>query len=153
MLTEVCQYLRNWFARAQCYGKFTIANGTLNTQYDTGVAFSSIPLVNGQYFRIVGSALNDGVYQYPTYALHDETFDGAVWTMAVPPAVIAIVDEIKAWQDLYNKPDSQMMSPFTSESFGGYSYTKGSGRTDDGSGEGISWKNVFAARLSPWRKI
>ena len=77
MLTEVCQYLRNWFQRAQLYGTFTIQDGELQSQFDNGAEFSAIPVIDGQYVRIFGSALNDGAHQFPTSALKDETFDGA----------------------------------------------------------------------------
>ena len=46
------------------------------------------------------------------------------------------------------------MSPFNSESFGGYSYSKSSGgagdSTKDKSG---TWQGAFGAELQPWRKI
>lgn len=150
MITEVLAYLRNWFTRAMCFGSFTIENGELQTQYDTGVSFGAINMKDGQYFRIVGSDLNDGVYQYPTYSLSDEVFDGAVWLLAVPPAVLSIVHEIEAWQEKNGSADSAAMSPFQSESFGGYTYSKG------GSADGaaaVTWESVFGKRLSPWRKI
>ena len=150
MMEEICQYLRNWFTRAQCYGEFTIINGELQTQYDTGSEFSNISIVEGQYFRIIDSKLNDGVYKYPTNKLKDETFSGAVWTMSIPAAVEGIAKEIADWQTKYGGADSQMLSPFTSESFGGYSYSKGSSANAAG---GITWANVFGSRLAPGRKI
>lgn len=153
MLTEVCQYLRNWFTRAQCYGEFTISNGQLQTQYDDGMSFLNVPLINGQYFRIIGSVLNDGVYKYPATGLKDEVFSGAVWTMGVPPAVLAIDKEIDEWSAKYNTADSAMLSPFQSESFGGYSYTKGGGGSSESGSSAPSWASVFGARLAPWRKI
>lgn len=148
MLTEVCQYLRNWFTRAMYFGTFKIENGELQTQFDSG----GIDVIAGQYVRIIGSRLNDGVYQYPTEDLQDEEFNGAVWTMSVPPAVLSIVQDIITWQEKYNTADSEMLSPYTSESFGGYSYSKGS-NSSASDGGGTSWKNVFATRLAPWRKI
>lgn len=151
MLTEVCQYLRYWFQRAQLYGTFTIQDGELQTQFDNGAEYSAIPVIDGQYVRIIGSALNDGVHQFPTSDLNDETFDGAVWVMSVPPAVLSIISDIEAWQAKYNKVDSTMLSPFTSESFGGYSYSKGSAAGGDNGG--VTWKSVFGARLAQWRKI
>lgn len=150
IMTEICQYLRNWFTRAQCYGTFKIENGSIELVYDTGVSFSNIPLVPGQYYRIIGSKLNDGVHKHPD-TLRDETFDGAVWTMGVPVDLEIIAQEINAWQTKYNNADSAMLSPYNSESFGGYSYTKG-GNNGTGSG-GLTWKDVFGNRLSPWRKI
>lgn len=152
MLTEIFAWLRNWFPRSQLLGTFVIEGGNLRLTYDDGAAFSNVPLVNGQYFRIINSNLNDGVYKYPETHLADETFDGAVWTMGVPPAVIAIIKDIKDWQDKYGGVDSTAMSPYTSESFGGYSYTKANGGDADNSA-GASWQSVFGKRLSHWRKI
>ena len=106
-------------------------------------------LVVGQYFRIIGSTFNDGVYQYGTGGLTDETFDGAVWALAVPAAFISLVEDVEAWRDKY---ESAANSPFQSESFAGYSYTKSSANSNSG-GSVTGWQGVFAARLNKWRKI
>lgn len=144
MLTELCQELKNWFDVDRRFGTFVIEDGELSASF----------LQAGQYFRIVGSVFNDGVYQYPAAELNDETFDGAVWAMAVPPDVIALADEIEAWCAKYQGADSAAMSPFASESFGGYSYSKGSGGSSSGgSGGSGSWQGAFASRLNLWRKI
>lgn len=146
MMTEVCQYLRNWFEKDKLQGTFTITN--------EGIAYSdgsALPIVNGQYFRVVNSALNDGVYKYGEDTLIPEEFEGAVWVMAVPPYVAALVTEIKNWQSKYGGSDSEAMSPYTSESFGGYSYSKNTGYSGDTGGNG--WQSMFGSRLSPWRKI
>lgn len=115
-----------------------------------------INILDGQYFRIVGSVFNDGVHQKGDEdALHDETFSGSVWAMAVPPAVIALAEDIQAWQDKYGGVDGIAMSPYSSESFGGYSYSKASGgswNSDSDSGA-VTWQSVFADRLNRWRKI
>ncbi len=144
MLTELCQELRNWFDKERHFGTFVIENGSID--------LSEAGIQNGQYFRIVGSVFNDGVHQYPAADLTDETFDGAVWAMAVPQAVITLNQDIMAWQRKYGTADSEAMSPFTSESFGGYSYSKGSGSSGSGAG-GVSWKSACASRLSLWRRI
>lgn len=152
MLTEICQELRNWFDRNQSkyYGKITISGGVLS------VEDSSFVLQNGQYYRIIGSLFNDGVHKYGGDQLTNEnTFDGAVWSMAIPPAVVALAMDIEAWQAKYGGVDSQAMSPFNSESFGGYSYSKsggGSGASSANGGAG-TWQGVFAKRLNAWRKI
>ena len=150
MLTEVLAYLRNWFERAKFFGIFQIVNGTLRTQYSNGIAFLEITPKDGQYIRIIGSALNDGVYQWPVEGLHDEEFDGAVWLLAVPPILSAIVNDIEDWQAKNGSADSAAMSPFQSESFGGYSYSKGSSASG---GSALTWQDAFKGRLSPWRKI
>ena len=116
VLTELCQELRNWFDRNQpkYYGEFAIENGVL-------VLSGDMSLRDGQYFRVIGSALNDGVHKYGVYgdSLTDEEFTGAVWAMAIPPAVVDLAKEISDWIDKYG---DVMTSPFSSESFGGYSY-------------------------------
>ena len=142
MLTELCAELKNYFLRDReadiHYGEYTISGGSIDLPF----------LLDGQYFRIVGSVLNDGVYQYPVYGLTDEEFTGAVWAMAVPPAVVALADDIEAWNE--NNADA-LASPYTSESFGGYSYTKASGNAE--SGGAYSWKDQFASRLTKWRRL
>lgn len=143
MLTELCAELKNYFLRDQSLdihsGTFEISEGSIELPF----------LINGQYFRIVGSVLNDGVYKYPTYGLRDETFTGAVWAMAVPPAVVELAAEIEKWT-LDNA--ETLASPYQSESFGGYSYSVKSGSANGGLG-GLSWKDQFAARLSKWRRL
>ena len=148
---EVCQYLRNWFDRKQPHfvGDITIENSALQQTYGLKV---------GQYFRIVGSTLNDGVYQYPVTTLTDETFTGAVWGMALPNIFIELLNDIEAWKNKFNSLDTrdgqQTMSPFNSESFGGYSYSKSSGGAGDTSKDKSgTWQGVFGARLAPWRKM
>ena len=138
MLTEICAELRNWFV---------VPDGVhIQTYTVSGGSIAPLDfLQDGQYFRIVGSVFNDGVYQYPATSLTDEVFDGAVWSMAVPPAVIDLAAEIEE----YNKSDAGKASPFTSESFGGYAYTKAT----DANGVPISWQKAFADRLSKWRKL
>ena len=146
MLTEVCAYLKNYFIRPDediHVGEFAIEDGSIELPF----------LLNGQYFRIVGSALNDGVWQYPETHLQDETFSGAVWAMRVPPSLIALADEIKDWQTVNAKA---VNSPFQSESFGsgGYSYTtKSQSGNEDGGGAAFSWQNQFSARLNPYRRL
>ena len=181
MLTELCQELKNWFDTERHFDTFKIEDGELSVDF----------LQDGQYYRIVGSVFNDGVYQFhipvteetqepessqepgepsedpenetqeaqdaseETPKLIDETFEGAVWAMAVPPAVLALLAEIEAWQEKYGGVDSAAMSPFTSESFGGYSYSKGSrgSSSSSGTGDAGTWQSVFSSRLNKWRKI
>lgn len=145
---RVCSYLRNWFDRNQQHftGIITIQNGALAETYGLNV---------GQYFRIVGSrANNDGVYKYPVTVLNDETFNGSIIGMSIPLPVLGIMDKIEAWETKYADVNGVNMSPFNSESFGGYSYSKSSGgagdSTKDKSG---TWQGAFGAELQPWRKI
>lgn len=144
MLTEFFQYLRNWFYgnEPRFDGEFTVIDGQLNI---------ADQIKSGQYYRIFGSTLNDGVYLHDDETLLTETFKGTVRLMAVPPEVSGIIGEINAWIAKYGGTDSEAMSPFQSESFGGYSYSKGS--SGNGSGSGVSWQSVFGSRLNLWKKV
>lgn len=143
MLTELCAELKNYFLRD---AEKDIHPGTY-TLGETGVYLPF--LLNGQYFRIVGSALNDGVYQYPATGLADEIFTGAIWAMAVPPAVVALSEEIDEWCAANAEA---LASPYVSESFGGYSYTKSAGGGSGGS-QAVTWQGHFANRLNKWRRL
>jgi hypothetical protein len=128
------------------YGTFSFQNGQLVS--------SEVSLKDGQYFRVIGSTFNDGVHTFPhDESLVDEDFTGSIWAMAVPPAVIALASEIEEWQNKYGGVDSTLMSPYNSESFGGYSYSKSGGGSGDGTSLAGTWQGAFASRLNRWRKI
>ena len=139
MLEQVLMNIRNWFpVKGGIYsGAFTIKDGGITLPF----------LADGQYFRIVGSVFNDGLHQYPAADLTDETFTGSVWALAVPKAVIDLADEIQKWQE---KNAEALSSPYSSESFGGYSYSKS---TDAETGGAVTWQSAFKQQLSAWRKI
>lgn len=134
MLEEILAYLHNYFVvQTSPIQEWTITGGSLE-----------IPgALSGQYIQIFGSILNDGVYLYPMDGLTDETFTGTVRLLAIPKAVLALVDEIQAWTEK-NQPTA-----FTSESFGGYSRTVATGA----SGVPAGWQDVFKMRLAPYRKM
>lgn len=142
-LTELCQDLKNWFVRERYSGTFTISDGNITADF----------LTEGQYFRIMGSIFSDGVHKYPATDLSSETFTGSVWALAIPKPVLSLAEEIKAWRDKYETTDSAALSPFQSESFGGYSYSKSSGYSSGDGNSGASWQNVFRSRLNMWRKL
>lgn len=136
MLGAVLAYLRNYFPVKKWFGTYVIKDGALE-----------IPeIMDGQYYRIIGSVFNDGVHKYAESALTDETFCGSVWSLAVPKELLDIVVEIEDWQKSNGKKAASL---FQSESFGGYSYTLKGGTE----GFGASWQNAFASRLNIWRKI
>ena len=71
-----------------------------------------------------------------------------MWALAVPKAVIDLSGEIEAWQE---KNGEAAASPYQSESFGGYSYTKRSAGSDSNALNG--WQDAFRGRLNDWRKL
>ena len=139
MLEQVLMHLKNWFLVPGGIheGTYTIEDG--------GIALPF--LANGQYFRICGSVFNDGLHQYPASDLKAEAFDGAVWALAVPQAVIDLSTEIESWQ---TKNGDASVSPYQSESFGGYQYSKA---TDSASGGAVTWQSAFRSRMNAWRKL
>lgn len=137
MLENVLRHIRNWFVQDVYTGTFSIEGGSL-----------MLPsLVEGQYVRIQGSAVNDGVFQHRKEELVNECFDGEVWALSVPRALLNLVTEIEAWQ---KKNGEAATGPYQSESFAGYSYTKA---TDSATGGAMTWESAFRSRLNPWRKL
>ena len=150
MLQQLCEHIHNYFIQKQMPGTFEIADETISLPF----------LLDGQRFLISGSVLNDGLYTYhegeikddddaEAVGLQDETWTGTICALAVPPAVIALSGEVKAWVDANGET---VNSPFQSESvIGAYSYTKASGGS--GAGGAVSWQDVFKDRLNRWRKV
>lgn len=132
MIDEICRSINNFFAKDKdkFIGDFSIVNGELVPQV----------ALNARLIRITGSSFNDGVH-YAEEALIDETFHGSVWVMSPPQSFLDLVDEIEKWNE---KNSATATSPFISESFGGYSYTKGNAET--------SWQSCFKAKLNLYRK-
>lgn len=148
MLTEICAEIKNYFTweRDKHFGDFTISDGQIVPSFD-------IPT---DYIRIVGSRLNDGVHVRGEngFDLIDEEFHGGIWVMSPPKAFIDLAAEIAAWQAKNGGIDSTAMSPFNSESFGGYSYSKSGGAAAGGSSSGgASWQSAYATRLKIYRRI
>ena len=139
MLEQVLMNIRNWFpVKGGIYsGTFTIKDGGITLPF----------LADGQYFRICGSVFNDGLHQYNVLDLTDETFTGTIWALSIPQPVIDLANEIQEWQD---KNADALSSPYSSESFGGYSYSKA---TNSETGGAETWQSHFKQQLSAWRKI
>lgn len=149
MLNQICENLCNYFVQNRYEGRFEIDGGMI-----------SLPLLDGQRFLVQGSALNDGMYTYhdtgikddddsAAVGLQDETWTGTICALAVPPAVIALSAEVKAWVDANQESQN---SPFSGESvLGVYSYTKATG--GHGAGGSVGWMDVFGDKLKRWRKV
>ena len=144
MIEAICAHLHNFFTdeTEPLSGSWTIRDGTIDL---------SPYLITGQYFRVMGSVLNDGVYQYPPAGMPDETFDGQIWPMKVPRAVMRLADEIAAWKEQYG---AAVASPYTSENvIGVYSYSRGAVSANAAGGDADAWQGVFRSRLNQWRKL
>ena len=135
MLERILDHLHNWFPKEIRPGSYTAENGGITLPF----------LKDGQYFRIVGSVFNDGLHRYPAYDLTDETFEGTVWALAIPRALIDLSCEIAEWEE-----KNGAAAPFVSESFQGYSYTKAANQS---TGLPATWQDTFRGRLNQWRKV
>ena len=142
MIDQICAEVKNYFVQRDVdihAGNYTIENGEL----------SPIPFVRvGQYYRIVGSALNDGVYQrgVDDQSLEAEEFFGTVWSMRVPKDFLALCANIESWQ----AANAEALSgPYQSESFAGYSYSKGT----SANGGAWTWRDQFRNKLNAYRKL
>ena len=147
-LETLCKTIKNWFTKDEdkYFETFTITGGVISP--------SDFLMLN-QYFRIVGSIFNDGVYQFKGVGiaiegLTDETFsDGAVWAMRIPKTVTENLTILNQWIET-NK--EALDSPYTSESFGGYSYSK-SGSATNGSNSDTSLKQKINELFGNYRKV
>lgn len=134
-LQDILEHIHNWFVVDTIEDEFEVTGGSL-----------SLPLMDGQYYRVVGSVFNDGLHKHPDYGMRDEVFSGHVMPMAVPTALVDLAEEVQRWRsDNYQA----MSSPYQSESFGGYSYT----RATSSSGGAYGWQDAFRSRLNAWRKL
>lgn len=136
MLEEILMEVNNWFVQPG-----GVHTGTYSIK-DSGIVLPF--LVDGQYFRIVGSIFNDGLHQYPASDLTDEEFTGAVWALTIPPSVKEFAAEVEEWKKKH--PPTIV----TSENFfGEYSYNNGT----NANGAPLGWRDVFQDRLNGWRRI
>lgn len=142
MMTAVCDYLKNYFTKSENVFsvRIKIANGHILNPPES--------LLEGQYFRIVGSALNDGVHRFGDAEdiLKDEVFEGEIWLMHVPSHFLDLVSEIEEYQ----ASSASKATSYTSESFNGYSYSRPTGANGIVAND---WQTVFASRLSAYRRM
>lgn len=93
------QAVNNYFERTVELGRYKITENAVRVR-GTYKA--------GQYIRIMGSLLNDGVFKIQTAEtdgtltfkageLKDEEFTGYIVGLAVPPEFVKIAEKVKAW--------------------------------------------------------
>ena len=141
MLTNICAYLKNYFDYERHIGTIKIADGVITC--------NGKRIETGQHFALFRDRFVLGVYKAGD-EIPDKTFEGAVWLMDVPEAI----KEADAWAEEWNLKNgsAEANGPFQSESFGGYSYTKGSS-ANGGVGSGVFDQAQFKAMLAPYKKI
>lgn len=140
-IDAICRAARNWFDRAgdgkalpRLHGRFEVKGGEIKLPEGF--------VKDGQWFRVIGSISNDGAHRFPATDMVDEVFEGHVHLMAVPREVEQLAEDVASWRTAHEEAS---VSPFKSESFGGYTYQL----RDEGAG----WQAAFSDRLLPWRKL
>jgi hypothetical protein len=135
VIDAVMKHINNYFVVDSHDVELNVVNGSADLPF----------LQEGQYYLIAGSVFNNGVHVYGNGGLTEETpVSVTVYSLAPPKAFLDVVDEITAYQE-----KNQDVTGYTSESFGGYSYSKGTGTN----GAPIGWKEVFSSKLNDWRKL
>lgn len=137
-VADVMREVRNSFPASCMEDEWRIADGSLTP---------SDLLLPGDWIAIRGSMLNDGIWQLQDGAClpgaRDETFRGEVWLLQPPAAFLALCGEIVDWAG------RNSLDTAKSERFGDYSCT----RATDRNGLPVDWRDVFRARLIPYRRM
>ena len=144
MLTEICQYLHNYFDYERHFGDISIVG------HEVFCNGKLLEIESGQYFALFRHRIPLGVFQKKD--LTDKSFTGAVWLMDVPKAILDADAWADAWKANNMAAGSQTNSVYQSESFGGYSYSKGT-NSKGKVGASIFDNAQFAAMLAPYRKL
>lgn len=145
---EVLSHIHNWFVKdTAVFQNVEVSGGELPDDISAFVT-------DNAFYRIQGTYLNDGLHRTsdPDDELQDEVIERAVVSrLAIPRPLLALIDEIEAWNEKYAEISS---GPFFSERFGGYEYQIRGFSSYGVSGSPLSgWRLAFANRLNPWRKM
>ena len=105
-------------------------NGINGSEYPTKTTYT------------LGIAKNAREFEEDGY-LEDETFTGTIFRLRLPPDMIKLAIDVKAWLD--NPVNTNGMQ--SEAMLGRYNYTKQSGE----GGKPITWQDVFKPRLVPYR--
>lgn len=140
-LTRVCARLKNHFLYEKFTDTFTLESGSAPLE----------SLLPGQFFVIVGSVLNDGVFQNTAESLEGlkpETFTGKIWSMRVPIDFLDLAEDIERFNSKVEEL-ALLDKGFASESFGGYSYSLNSSAP----AYMQEWQRRIQTGLSHYQKI
>lgn len=104
----------------------------------------------GQYIRIEGSIMNDGVYQVESQednkiiviGLTDEVFEGTIYGLVVPKDFTTLSDKIEE----YNT--NNVTSSKSSEGFNNYSVSYAT----DKNGKPLQWQEMFKNEIDTYRQ-
>lgn len=134
----VMRYINNFFEVCEYHGEFAIEDHKLQLPDE---------MPTGTFIAVKGSLFNDGVHRLElTHRFNtDETFNGVVYVLHPPESFLAICSEIAEYDE------KNPTGSFVSESFGGYSYSRGSGSAETGTAS--TWQQAYTVALRPYRRM
>ena len=115
-MEEILNYINNYFAISKEENTFNINNNAITVRGN---------YLQGQYIKLEGSVLNDGIYKVETLADNtititgaiNEEFKGTIYGLAIPKEIIGLSKKFE------EQKEKIVNSIYDSESFGEYSYT------------------------------
>lgn len=136
VMREVCNTFPAW----EVTGHWEIA--------DTRLLQNTL-LLDGDWIAITGADRNKGIWQVACTNNHvtlpgaaDEAWDGSIWLLSPPATFLELCAEIAAYDKEHPATSHRQ------EQYGDYTVTFAT----DANGLPVSWQQVFAARLLPWRR-
>ena len=115
-MEEILNYINNYFAVSKEENNFNINNNVIQVRGK---------YLQGQYIKLEGSILNDGIYKVETLVDNtitivgaiNEEFEGVIYGLAIPKDILEITNKFE------EQKEKIVNSIYDSESFGEYSYT------------------------------
>ena len=163
MLNKVLRYLNNYFMNTKLVQTGTGFIYDRQYEYNKEISFTATDTINGdfegtyiagEYVRIQGSRINDGVYKVSANNNTSLTIDtdikavkteGAVSVLIskcyIPDELIDLVSDISSWVD------NNSVDGVASESIDDYSITYDSNTSSGG------WQGAFQGKLSQYKKL
>lgn len=150
MVGDLMTMTNNYFEKFYIHGNISITDGKLELPSN---------FVVGQYVRIIGSLLNDGVYKIQeksgdtttlSLLLEDEEFSGYVVGLAVPKAFVALSERVDKWAQKYEARRGLI----SESSLGGYYSWSASAKdvSEAFSSEIGRWSKLNSGRTMEWLK-
>lgn len=141
-MEDILSYINNYFAVTKEEGTFKIEDNSIKIKGN---------YLQGQFIKLEGSVLNDGIHKVENLGgetitltgANNEEFEGVIYSLAIPKDLINIA--IK-FEELKEKSPNGI---YDSESFGEYSYTL----AKNSKGEIYRTLDGFKNELKKYRKM
>ena len=134
MIQQIMRHLNNFFVSGQSSGHFSISGNVLDVP-ESGFVYISGSFQHDGVWKIC-----DGLMLDTPSGLPDEDFTVTVYFCSPPADFLQLCEEIRQYEE------KNPVGAYQGESFGGYSYNRGSSA-------GQGWQAAFSARLNPFRRM